>query len=394
MIQNRFIVTAANFIAVGCMGMSMGFLGPSLPALRESLKIDLESAGLFTSGIQFGYGLMGAGGGILSDLFPGERVLAAGCGFLGGSALLFGLWASFSLNLIFVVLMGIGCGLILGSSHAVLVGLHPRRKGSILNFHHIFAASGSLIGPLIIGFLLSRQERWQYGYESLGVFVLVLAAFLTFVRAPKGEIKNRVRFGQIGLLARHRNFIFLVLVDFLSMGTQFSVIYLSVTFLKEAKGFSVVAASAVLSAFFIFMILGRLICGWSMVRTLNTRILLLLLLSLVVISFLGWRGEGWISAAGIMLTGLAISGIFPSLVALTGEIFQDLAGTAMGFMVMMSGFGGMFFCWLTAVISQKADAGFGFVVPLIAAIMALAIFSVQYRSLRAGELKRRTQFGG
>ena len=194
MIQNRFIITVANFIAVGCMGMSMGFLGPSLPALRESLKIDLESAGLFTSGIQFGYGLMGTVGGILSDLFPGERVLAAGCGFLGGSALLFGLWMSFSLNLIFVVLMGVGCGLILGSSHAVLIGLHPRRKGSILNFHHIFAALGSLIGPLVIGILLSRQERWQYGYESLGVLVLVLAAFLTFVRAPKGEIKNRVRF--------------------------------------------------------------------------------------------------------------------------------------------------------------------------------------------------------
>jgi fucose permease len=183
-------------------------------------------------------------------------------------------------------------------------------------------------------------------------------------------------------------------VDFLAMGTQFSVIYLSVTFLKEAKGFSVVAASAVLSAFFIFMILGRLGCGWAMVRTLNTRILLILLLSSVAISLLGWKGEGWISAAGIMLTGLAISGIFPSLVALTGEIFEDLAGTAMGFMVMMSGFGGMFFCWLTAMISQKADAGFGFVVPLAAAMMALSLFSLQYRSLREGELKRRARCGG
>jgi len=394
LIQNRFIITAANFIAVGCMGMSMGFLGPSLPALREGLKIDLASAGLFTSGIQFGYGLMGTVGGILSDLYPGERVLAAGCGFLGGSALLFGLWNSFSLNLLLVILMGIGCGLILGSSHAVLVGLHPRRKGSILNYHHIFSASGSLIGPLVIGFLLSRQEKWQYGYEILGIFVLALAAFLVFVRAPKGEIRNRVRFRQIGRLARHKNFIFLVFVDFLSMGTQFSVIYLSVTFLKEAKGFSVVAASAILSAFFIFMILGRLVCGWAMVRNLNTRILLILLLSLVAISFLGWKGDGWISAAGIMLTGLAISGVFPSLVALTGEIFQDLAGTAMGFMVMMSGFGGMFFCWLTAVVSQKAEAGFGFIVPLAAAILALLIFSVQYRSLREGELKRRARFGG
>ena len=391
MIQNRLVITAANFIAVGCMGMSMGFLGPSLPSLRDSLKIDLESAGLFTSGIQFGYGLMGTVGGILSDLFPGERVLAAGCGFLGASALLFGLWTSYSLNLVFMTLMGIGCGLILGSSHAVLVGLHPRRKGSILNFHHIFAASGSLIAPLIIGYLLSRQGKWQHGYEGLGLFVLLLAVFLTFVRAPKGEGKRQVRFALIGRLARHKNFIFMVLVDFLSMGTQFAVIYLSVTFLKEAKGFSVVTASAVLSAFFVFMILGRLGCGWAMVRISNTRILLILLFSLVLISFIGWKGQGWISATGIMMTGLAISGVFPSLVALTGEIYHGMAGTAMGFMVMMSGFGGMFFCWLTAAVSQKTDVGFGFIVPLASAVMALSLFLIRYRSLLEGERERRAQ---
>jgi len=372
----------------------MGFLGPSLPSLRDSLKIDFESAGLFTSGIQFGYGLMGTAGGILSDLFRGARVLAAGCAFLGGSTLLFGLWKSYPLNLAFVTLMGIGCGLILGSSHAVLVSLHPQRKGSILNFHHIFAASGSFIAPLIIGYLLSRQEKWQNGYEGLGLFVLLLAVFWMFVRAPTGEVRNRVRFRLIGRLAWQKDFIFMVLVDFLSMGTQFSIIYLSVTFLKEAKGFSVVAASAVLSAFFIFMILGRLICGWLMIRTSNTHIILILLFSLVIINFIGWRGQGWISAVGIMMTGLAISGIFPSLVALTGEIYHDMAGTAMGFMVMMSGFGGMFFCWLTAVISQKTDVGFGFIVPFASAVMALALFLVQYRSFLEGEQERRAQVRG
>jgi fucose permease len=394
LIQNRIVITAANFVAVSCMGMSMGFLGPSLPSLRDSLKIDFESAGLFTSGIQFGYGLMGTAGGILSDLFRGARVLAAGCAFLGGSALLFGLWKSYPLNLVFVTLMGIGCGLILGSSHAVLVGLHPLRKGSILNFHHIFAALGSFIAPLIIGYLLSRQEKWQYGYEGLGLFVLLLAVFWMFVRAPAGEVRNRVRFRLIGRLAWQKDFIFMVLVDFLSMGTQFSIIYLSVTFLKEAKGFSVVAASAVLSAFFIFMILGRLICGWLMLRISNTRIILILLCSLVAISFIGWRGEGWISAAGIMITGLAISGVFPSLVALTGEIYHDMSGTAMGFMVMMSGFGGMFFCWLTAAISQKTNVGFGFMVPMASAVMALALFLVQYRSFLEGEQERRAQVRG
>jgi fucose permease len=178
------------------------------------------------------------------------------------------------------------------------------------------------------------------------------------------------------------------------MGTQFSVIYLSVTFLKEAKGFTVVTASAVLSAFFIFMILGRLICGWLGPRTSNSRIILTLLFLSVVISFIGWKGHGWISAAGIMMTGLAISGVFPSLLALAGEIYHDMAGTAMGFMVMMSGFGGMFFCWLTAWVSQKTGLGFGFIVPIASAVIAFALFSVQYRALLQGEQERRAQVSG
>jgi len=391
LIENRLLITAANFIAVGGMGMSMGFLGPSLPLLRESLRIDLGGAGLFTSGIQFGYGLMGPVGGILSDSFRAERVLAAGCLFLGGSTVLFGLWKSYALNLILVTLTGIGCGLVLGSSHALLVGLHPRRKGSILNFHHIFAAGGSLVAPLVIGYLLSRQERWQYGYEGLGGFVLALAVFLMFVRAPKGEVKNQMRFKLVHRLSRQKNFIFIVLVDFLSMGTQFSIIYFSVTFLQEAKGFSVVTASAILSAFFIFMILGRLICGWLMMRVANTHIILILLFSLILITIVGWSGREWVSAVGVMLTGLAISGIFPSLVALTGEIYHDMAGTAMGFMVMMSGFGGMFFCWVTAVFSQRTNLEFGFIVPIASAAIALALFSVPYRSILQNELEGRNQ---
>ena len=293
-----------------------------------------------------------------------------------------------------VTFIGIGSGLILSSSHVVLVGLYPQRKGSILNIHHIFSASGSFIAPLIIGYFISQQGKWQWGYEGLGFFALSLSIFFTFIRVPRGDVRNRVKFALIGRLAQQRNFILLVLVDFLSMGTQFSVIYLSVTFLKEAKGFSVVTASAVLSAFFILMILGRVGCGWLASRTSNTRIILALLFCLVLISFIGWRGWGWVSAAGIMMTGLAISGIFPSLLALTGEIYHDMAGTAMGFIVMMSGFGGMFFCWLTALISQKTGLGFGFIVPTASAVIALSLFWIQYRSLLQGEQERRAQIGG
>lgn len=394
MIRNRLVITAANFMAIGCMGMSFGFLGPSLPSLREYLKMDLESAGLFTAGIQFGYGLMGMVGGILSDLFRGDRVLVSGCVLLGGSALLFGFLESYPFNLILITLIGIGGGLILSSSHAVLVSLHPQQKGSILNIHHIFSATGALIAPLIIGYLLLRKWRWQYGYEGLGFFVLALAIFFTLVQTPRGEVRNRIKLNLIGRLAMQKNFVLMILVDFLSMGTQFSLIYLSVTFLKEAKGFSVVTASAVLSAFFILMILGRLVCGWLVPRISNSGILLILLPSLAIISFIAWKGQGWVSAIGVMMTGLACSGIFPSLLALTGEIYHDMAGTAMGIIGMMSGFGGMFFCWLTALISQKTDPSLGFIVPIVSSVMALALFLVQYRPLLRGEQERPAQVNG
>ena len=260
--------------------------------------------------------------------------------------------------------------------------------------HHMFSAFGCLISPLIVGFLLSRQMKWQYGYEGVGIALLALALIvLCGVRIPWGKSKNEFEIAAISRLVRRKNFALLVFVAFLAMGTQFSLIYLSVTFLKEAKGFSVVVASAVLSAFFVGMIFGRLICGWLASHTANARITTILLASLILSCYIAWRGAGWISALGVAMAGLAVSGISPSLLAVTGEFYREMAGTAMGVLLMMSGFGGMFFCWLTAQVSQKTDPGFGFVVPLASALLAFALFLIPYRDFLRGEQERRSRFG-
>jgi fucose permease len=286
-----------------------------------------------------------------------------------------------------MTLMGLGCGLILSSSNALMVGLYPERKGSILNIHHIFAATGSLVGPLIMGYLISRQIKWQYGYEGLGFLVLFLSAFFIFTKVPDVEIKSKVKFSQIGHLLRQKDFLLMVIVNFLAMGTQFALIYLSVTFLKEAKGFSIGISSVVLSSFFILMILGRLVCGWLSARISNSAIILTLLLFLLIVVFAIWAGQGWVSAGAVMLSGLACSGIFPCLLALAGTLFHDVTGTALGVLGMTSGLGGMSACWLTALISQRTDVGVGFVVVIISSFMALVLFSTQYRSLLRKENK-------
>jgi fucose permease len=364
-IQNRLMITGAAFFALSLMGTSFGFLGTSLPSIRTFLGVDLEKAGLITSVLQFGFALTNLAGGILSDVIRCDKILMLGCFFLGANALVFGLQPIFSLNLIIMGLMGIGCGFILSSSNTLLVELYPQRKGRILNIHHVFFAVGSLLGPLIMGSLLSRQVEWQIGYEGLGLFLLALFIFFIFTRIPRVEARGKFKLRAIHHLWWQRDFLFLILVDFLAIGTQFALIFLSVIFLRETKGLSALLASIVLSSFFVFLALGRLLCGWLAIRVSNSKIILALSALLVMLLIAIWKGN-------------------PSI---SGTLFSDVAGTAMGFLAMTSGLGGMLICWLTGFIATKTSLDNGFIPVIISSLLAFILFLSNYRTFSKKEIR-------
>jgi len=389
-IQNRFLITGAAFTALSLMGMSFTFLGTSLPSVRNFLSINIERAGALTAFLQLGFALTNIAGGILSDRVRRERLLTAGCFCLGLATLMFGIWPLYSLNLFISVCMGIGAGLILSSSNALLVGLYRERKGAILNLHHVFFAVGSLIGPLIMGQLLSRQIEWQYGFSGLGFFLLCLSAFLIFTRAARIEARRKVSMNQVGDLLKQRDFIVLILVCFLAIGAQFALLFFTVTFLKEAKGFSIGVASIVLSVLLIFLGIGRLTCSWLSTRIQNSKIILALLSFFLITLIVAWRGEGWVSGIALILSGLACSGVFPSLLALTGTLFHEMTGTALGILAMMAGLGGMSVCWGTASISQRTNLAFGFITFIVSSLVSLVLFGVYYLHFLRKEDERRS----
>jgi MFS transporter, FHS family, glucose/mannose:H+ symporter len=377
-IQNRLLITGATFSALSLVGMSYTFLGTSLPVARIFLNIEIERAGMLTAFLQLGFAITNIAGGILSDRMPREKVLAAGCVCLGFAAFLFGAWPLYSLNLLVATCMGIGAGLIQSGSNALLVGLYPERKGRILNLHHTLFALGSLIGPLIMGSLIARQMRWQYGFAGLGFSFLGLSLFLVLAKSPKISAGAKVSLDQVGNLLRQRDFIVLILVCFLAIGAQFALLFFAVTYLKEAKGFSIGAASVGLSALLILLGVGRLTCGWLSTRIRNSKIILALLSFYLITLIVAWKGEGWVAGIGLIMTGLACSGIFPSLLALTGTLFHEVTGTALGILAMMSGLGGMSVCWITALISQRTTLGFGFITFILSSFVSLVLFGLFY----------------
>ena len=382
MIRNRTIVTGPTFISLGLMGAFFAFWGTSLPAMRVFLDIGIEKAALLTACGQASHAVVCFLGGILSDLMRRDRVLMAGCFFLGLGVFLLGGLDTYFANVLLVLWMGIGSGLILSSSNALLVGLYPDKKGTIMNIHHGTFGVFSLVGPLIMGYLLSRQSRWPLGYDGLGILLIAVGVFFALTTTPSVPSQGLGKFfGDLGKVAANAGFGHLMLTGFLAVGTQFALMFLSVTFLTEAKHLGIFQASVILSLFFVGLFVGRFSCAWIALRVLNTRIILFLLVLQSLSLFVAWRNEGWASALALVASGVACSGIFPYLLALTGSSFFEVAGTALGLLASMNSLGGVCIVWISGMLSERGGIGFGFLAMVLSSAAGLLLFLARYRSL-------------
>lgn len=382
MIRNRAIVTGPAFISLGLMGAFFAFWGTSLPALRVFLDMGIEKAALLTACGQASHAVVCFLGGILSDLMRRDRVLMVGCFFLGSGVFLLGGLDTYLANVLLVLWMGVGSGLILSSSNALLVGLYPDKKGTIMNIHHGTFGVFSLVGPLIMGYLLSHQSGWPLGYDGLGIILIAAGVFFAFTTTASVPSQGLGKFfGDLGKVAANAGFGHLMLMGFLAVGTQFALMFLSVTFLTEAKHLGIFQASVILTLFFAGLFVGRFSCAWIAFRVLNTRIILLLLVLQSISLFVAWRSEGWVSALALVASGLACSGIFPCLLALTGSLFFEVAGTALGLLASMNSLGGVCILWISGMLSERGGIGFGFLAMVLSSAAGLLLFLARYRAL-------------
>ena len=376
------MITSAAFLAIGLNGATFAFVGTSLPALRTFLNIDFGQAGMLMAMMQAGFTLAALFGGLLSDIVRIEKVLMLGCLLLSGGAFFLGIGTDYYTNLALISLIGVGVGLVVSSSNALLVGMHHERKGMILNVHHVFFGIGSLVGPLVMGSLLFHQYRWQNAYSGLSLMMFGLFLFFSLTKVPmRGQPSPKILGDQVAALLTDRFYILISIISALAIGTQFSLMLLSVSFLSEAKSISIGNASVVLSLFFVCLVVGRLICSRLSLHLCNAKIILFLLLFQSTILMAVWLGDSRISMFSVVMSGLACSGLYPCFLALTGTLYSSVSGSALGILTTTAGLGGIFICWLTGIVSQRADVQMGFIVPVLCSLIAMLIFAINYRPL-------------
>ena len=380
--KGRWVITAGAFASMGFLGMSRTFLGTSLPAIRSSLDLSLVQAGTFTVCLQFGFAGAVFAGGLLSDVFKKSVMLLLGCLLTGMNLLLFGLSPWFWVNLIAMVFVGIGGGLIEASSDPLLIQLFPGRESTVMNLHHFFFALGCLAGPPIIGVLLAKSLPWQWGYIGFGLFVLAVFLFLSSQKISSPQSFRRFDFTLVKGMLNQRFFWILFWVTFCTMGVQMGIAYWIVTFLREERGFSISLASASLSLFFVCMAVGRILSIYVTTKCQDV-VFLISLFSLLFVSLLITVSvSGLWTILFLMFCGFAQSAVFPCLLALAGKLYPENPGTAMGLIATGAGLGSMSVPWVLALVSQWTSLQTGFLFLNVFVLICLGLMGLGFKGFR------------
>ena len=316
------VLALTTFVSLGTLGFNFAFVGAALPEMLAEFGIRISRGSLIPATVQVAYALLCFLGGVVADFVNKRRILIVGCIVIGLGAGVVGLPSGFWANLLLFGVIGVGAGTVFISSNLLVIELFPENPGSYLNIHHLTFALCSFIAPILMSRAITSGVGWQTAFRGLAILSAVLALVLLLNRFPMPKPgppagvnpwKSRI------VAIKNKNSAFVIFLTFLAIGTQFTIMFLLVTYLVDAKSFSVPGASAVLSGFYILLAGGRLICSVLVRRYSNRLILLVLLALLAAFILVGIVGDPGIAGIALALTGLAASGLYPSILAMASE---------------------------------------------------------------------------
>ncbi|HAK47545.1 MAG TPA: hypothetical protein DCO79_16690 [Spirochaeta sp.] len=383
MIKNKKIISLSIFMSLGLLGLLFPAVGASLPGIEKYFNVGLSSSGIVSSLVQLGYALFCFTGGILSDFFGKKRVLVIGAFIYGASGILLAFSQSWMLTTALFFIFGSGSGLIFIASNTLVIDIFPKKPGTFLNIHHTFFSLGSLIAPIIVRSLLMNGFSWFsifriLGFMSLGLGIIILLSRMDLhttkpsLNSKTTDIPLKIRYQKV---LKEKRFIRLLVIVFLAIGVQFGIIYLLVSFLIKVRELDFGDASLVMSAFFALILLGRLSCSYLVSRISSYRVVLVLLVMLVLTLIFGWLTRGAISYVLFALTGLASSGLMPTLISIASSTLEpEIRASALGLLSMAGGIGGMV---VTLSITELADyIGFNnsFTIMIVLSIISVILF--------------------
>jgi MFS family permease len=323
-----------------------------------------------------------------ADRFGRRAYLVAVCAFGFGVSRLTLAGSFAALVAVFAVLYA-ATGLYDVGINAVAVDLEPLSGRRLMSFLHAFYAVGAAFGSLGAGALLSAGLGFRLVYLTLPVPLASVAvgAAATRFPGPGGVGGGEFAPEAVGETAAaggrdlYRNVPLLLVAAVAGLGFVSEVVMetWSGIYLRDTLGLGALLGGSGVAVFFAAMALGRFGTSWAVTRLGNRRVL---------------QGAGVLAAGGmalalvttlpalviggILLVGLAISGMAPLAQSSAGDMFPQRAGAAVSVVITFGSRGGLLATPLVGGLAEVAGlrSALG---PVVLAGLAVFVLSIRPR---------------
>ena len=353
LIERRMIAFWIACLGLAVIGLPEGSLGVAWPSLRISLALPEAAFGLILICMATGTFCAGLVAGHLLET-RGLRLVLVGAAILAACALC--VIAASPLTLVLcagALLLGLGLGTIdAGMNAAAALSFEARR----INWMHGYYGLGAMAGPLAMtGIIVQAGLSWRMGYLCLAV-VLGCASML-FARGVASPISTNHESGLGGAwnAVRHPLVQLQIVLFFVYTGVEVMLGQWSYSILTAARGVPDGLAGLCAGAYWGGIAVGRFVLGAAADRLGADRLLRYSTIAIVVGTFAFALVPGLWGVLGLIVTGLALAPVFPTLMARAPErLGPSVALHAIGFKVSAAMVGGAAFPAIGGLLADAA----------------------------------------
>ena len=332
----------ATFLVFGFL---LVLVGANHADIATAMELDLEETGLLGASLSLGLGLGVLVAGPMSDRLPRRPLFCLATGLAGVSLLSVEADMDLFRALFHVGLAGFFAGIFETVLNVLSIEHYGERASRPVTFLHSAATLGAVIGPFVMAWV-TVEAGFVAAFRATAFSMFVLSAWglgARFLGERPTKVENANPPGEKPSLA-DPVLLALCVLAFSYIGVEAGLTIFAVPYAEGALGQDPESGQLAISTFWMGLLVGRLLLLASR-REFEPR---LFIIAGLVGFFLLAVGTGLrVSNMEIWfgVCGLALSGVFPALVTLTGRYFPQSRGTAIGLAVGSGSVGGFVIPW-------------------------------------------------
>jgi len=370
--KQKYIITAAYYLAFILLGMAIAAEGTTLLKLREHTSSEINQISWVFFFGALGYLIGSYTSGRLYDHLPGHRLMSSMLVLMGIMIIFVPLASSLPVLIGILIVLGFAKGALDVGCNALLLWLHNEKVAPFMNGLHAFFGVGTFIGPLINERVLSSTGDIHWTYWIISLLAIPIAILVWRLPSPQArEVPDEHKDSALPMLP----VVMMVACFILYVGAEVSYGDWIYAYAVKLGLYTAITANFLTSTFWGFFTLGRLISIWISTRLRPITMLYLdfagCILSLSLIVLL--RDSAMALRVGSSLLGLSTASVFPTFITLAEERIH-VTGTITGWFLVGGSLGGMI---IPVLIGQAFDRfGPGSMISIVLSAVVLNVITL------------------